>query len=231
MVQVESHQEKQSKDSIKSMKIFIDDIGKCDLVYDTIKVGFPEGEVVKIDGRYGSHHATIKYLISTEQEPFWIVDTDVIFYSAMPEPPKGIAMLGEYQPSFWCPITGKLTQARLDPACMYVDPIKFCKDWNAYSLKAEVPHYAPLADPIAPCVIGIYFFDILAAARFGVDALRMSQQYLDCFVHLHCGSWLETASQHIPGLAKIHANPPRTQEDGMKLRAAQREFYRTHAPQ
>lgn len=212
------------------MKIFIDDIGKCGLVYETIKVGFPEGEVIKLDGRGEAHHEIICWLVNVEHEPFWIVDTDVIFYKRMPDAPI-TPMYGEYQLGFHCPITGKDTQPRINPACMRIDPIAFRKAWTEAASLSPVARYAPLANVINPIVIGHRFWDVLAVGYLSIPNILMPHVVTDCFVHLHCGSWLDVASQHIPGLADIHANPPRTQEAGMRLREIQHEFYRTHAPQ
>jgi hypothetical protein len=212
------------------MKVFIDDIGKCDIVWDSVKVGFPEHDIIKIERPDMAHHEVIQRLIVGEEEPFWIVDTDVIFYDKMPDPPPSTALFGEYQQPFLCPITGKHTQPRLNPACMCINPEIFFKDLRRLSSSLTVPQYTPPADPVAPVIIGPYFFDILAAAYYQVSITSMQPKHLKSFVHLHCGSWLDTAEQYVPGLKDIHARAKTDPASLRGIRHIQREFYLQHAP-
>lgn len=126
-------------------------VQNCLITLKTIKVGFPNSNVIyHVNGQdtynylqkskdvsmmmqhqiYNVHPSTthgkwIEELIYKYSRPFWICDTDVIFHSPVRiniQPDAAIA--GRYEPTFINPIDEFEHKERIHPSLMYINPVR-----------------------------------------------------------------------------------------------------------
>lgn len=237
------------------------------LVLDTIRVGFPDADIIvhpMIDGLSGaeqakyygalglkltaakatmvddswvlgdpSHDEWISDLVDSEDEPFFICDSDVVFFDRVPaEWSKMGALGGEVQPPFHDPFSGAIHVERFHTALMFINPERVraaIEEWRAQFPQHEL---LPLADPFAPIIIpGAFGQDLFydtCTMLFRMVENRMHWRGEDVFAHLQCGTWAKEAGSVIPGLREIHAAVFADPAKARDLRRVQAEFYERH---
>lgn len=167
-----------------------------EMVFKTIRVGFPTarisvtcnglmpthqktilrhvfrvgGDVLHVpDRRRLTHWEWIAWLIETRRDPFWICDTDVVFWSSMERFKVHGPMHGRLVPSFRCPVTKASTIERLHTALLHIDPEAFRKFQECHTKEQAAAHPFPLeidlVKPVRFAVTGkMYFHDTLGQA-------------------------------------------------------------------
>lgn len=223
------------------------------LIFKTLRIGFPSFDVeVHIDYdsicksqiidelgknnlRYiitPEHFSTYKWteeLIREEQDPFIILDTDVIFY----ENCEGIGfystLMGCLIPEFFDPYTEAWTQPRLHNSFLYINPAKFC----AYANRIVELEYVPVASLIKPLLIPSklksIFYDTLAIAYNIMYCQVFPETVLDKYCHLHCGSLLNTVGESfLPevNLKEVHKQVCANPALGKGMWRQQKEWYK-----
>lgn len=197
-----------------------------ELVFKTLRTGFPTADITvfgngnqteitdKIhslcDGvradfipvNYTPHAAWIEGLLNNQTEPFWIVDTDVIFWKSIEDLKFDTAMAGRHIPRFWDLYTKCITEPRIHTSLMYVNPSLVKRDLETF--KSTFPSdtdFNPLVNMVrpffhrAPIGNGI-FYDCCAMLSYHVSTTRFNEEQLGHFDHLNCGTYADIVEPH-----------------------------------
>lgn len=237
------------------------------LVFRTLRRGFPEAQIfawgnglaaghqeviegcVKaVGGVYQalpatSHDIWIEALLQREMKPFWICDTDVVFFHDLESwfgrhPQRPIT--GRFEPEFLEEWTGTRHMARLHTCVMRLDPVavraamrawvcRFPKPWRC---SAEFPFVRQTFVPrnTGPAAQEVMFYDTCAGLWHSVGGRPFSEGENECFEHLHCGTYVDLmAKPGEPGpgqgLQALHAEVYRDPERARGIRKQQESYY------
>lgn len=209
------------------------------LVFDSIRVGFPTanivvwdnhlvfnrevllldivnklGDNIRIEKDHVLHDEWINNLIEIEKEPFWIVDTDVVFFNNMENFNFGFHSIidGIYCPRFRDQFTKYLTFQKLHTCVMRINPNRIKE--RAY--KEEV-FFAP--SNIEPTITArrklfninndrrtyIYHHDTMSELYHTLGGDKFTDEMKYCFGHINCGTYADLVDKKIPDyLARCH---------------------------
>src|SRR5678815_1233002 len=155
------------------------------LFLKTIRVGFPTARIIvtanglspsqnerlkagadKINAQVRidrlEHPEWIQTLLENEQDPFWICDTDVIFYKPVEDWRFSTGISGYLIPEFKDEYTQLVTRSRLHTSLMYIDPYEVKRELDAFKETFRETNFNPVGNLIAPAVIPHhipYFYD------------------------------------------------------------------------
>lgn len=238
----------------------------CTLTFKTLRTGFPTANVrvsvmpsadSSLYGRISDaarasgadvrfvcsdlqHDQWIETLVATEIHPFWIVDTDVVFFGNMEQIPMpgDPHLVGRLEPTWDCQATHSVHIERLHTCCLYINP----------SLMRERMRAKIMGHPTGPFhveLLGVRqlfvprngvmtFYDTLAGVYQAIGGQPFSEQENERFEHLHCGTWLHEAARDIakqsPHLEQVHRavySDPSLAKGIWKL---QRDWYERQRP-
>lgn len=250
------------------------------LVFSTLRVGFPEAEVTvwgnaldkaavvrdcakSVGGGYvesivglTAHDVWIEALVNRMHEPFWIVDTDVVFFAEVRPPIGKEIVVGRFEPEFMEEWTGTRHVARLHTAVMWIDPsgvrsaarewmAKFPQPWrNSAEFTWIRQTFVPVVLPGRGNATGAsqgtregayapLFYDTMAGVyqAFPERARAFTEEEDACFEHLHCGGYVdlvaaETKSGFGNSLAAFHQRVFENPEAARGARLKQAEYYK-----
>lgn len=192
------------------------------LVFDTIRVGFPDADILVFDNANSElhrselrecckkaktkfvhlqhrtiHHQWIEDIVTAamgeeKSEPFWFCDTDIVFWDEITfrGANPGVAIAGRYIPSFQdVNFTRCWTHERLHPSLLYVNP-KVLKEKLDEFIKGFPPTpFNPLVNLFHPIHLPPdEFHDTCGLLHRAVGGHRFSEQVLDRYDHLFCGT-------------------------------------------
>lgn len=234
------------------------------LVFKTLRTGFPAAHVVvwgngltekqclmmhavcagvKADFRNvprRTHGQWIETLVVNALEPFWICDTDMVFFKAVQGPKSKVQSLfsGRYEPEFLEEWTGTRHMARLHPGLMWFNPAALraamrCwpgKDEFFGTVKREFFEwqFIPVRTEGRRQRAEIWFYDTCAGLHQALGGTAFSAAQNECFEHLHCGTYADLISPHlsVDNLEETHrqifADPSRAKG----LQREQEKYYR-----
>jgi hypothetical protein len=190
------------------------------LVFKTLHIGFPHATVkVHYNGTDGAdaleavknaaftsriddtevtaidhtiHHKWIERLVAKEQEPFWILDTDVIFYDRMQDEYPGQPLAGLRIPEWRDEFSGAITRARLHTSLLYIDPVITREKWAAFRAGSPDTEFTPMVNPIYPLVLPFknnrYFYDTCAFLYHSIGGQPFLDREKDKFCHMNFGT-------------------------------------------
>jgi len=131
-------------------------------------------------------------LITESDSPFWICDTDVIFYDKAEDWKFDTAIAGFRVPEFNDEFTGAITRSRLHPSLMYIRPSKFREQAKAYESAFPVTEFNPLANLVNPLCLPLngrgYFHDTMSMAYHAIGGTPFTEQQCDSYFHMHFGT-------------------------------------------
>lgn len=203
------------------------------LVFDTIRVGFPDNEICvnwkgmrpapeavldavrSADVDHFEHVAPITHaawigrLLGELAEPFFICDTDMVFWKRFPDE-FAAPLAGRYTPRFYDAYTKCITLPRLHTCLMYFDPLPLLEKVKAYRDKFPKAAYVPQADLIAPGITPwldgkSYFHDVACLLYHAVGGQVFHEAQNECFDHLQAGTISDEVGKAYPGLAEENA--------------------------
>lgn len=235
------------------------------LVFDSIRVGFPDAKVTSHvnglsysqyrDAFYGPlqsvgniesvktvHHDWIEKLIQGETEPFFICDTDVIFWKRFPvEDFKGHHLAGRFIPRHHCEFMRCATLERLHTSLMYIDPVEIRKRIEKYH--SEFPE-TPFGNTRPNLIEGRifpfpgkfdhsvnYFHDTCSQLYHAVGGTAFTEAHLDCYDHLNCGTYSDLISNDAKSIRMMRRNNDRLMKNPELARGLWREqdnYYAQH---
>ena len=203
------------------------------LVFDTLRVGFPTTKVTVWLNRMQPEHAKlilpladkvgsevlpcdtahpkwIAELIEREKEPFFICDTDVVFWKSFEQWDfSGNAMAGRYVPQFFDVWTKAVTRPRLHTSLLFLDPGLILKDLEKNRSLHPNNAFAPWPPMIYPLMIPwwpkTYFHDVCCLLYQTIGGHRFTTSALDCYDHLQAGTISDEIGKAYPGLSAEHA--------------------------
>jgi hypothetical protein len=233
------------------------------LTFATLRVGFPAARVnvwgnglkrpeermieqacANVGASYSNLGATvhdewIETLIHECFDPFWILDTDLVFFDKVEDWFAGTdtTFAGRWEPEFDEEWTGTRHMERLHTCCMYMNPSKLRGAMRSWMAQVPPPwghtaehllvrqHFVPLR---ASGRAETLFFDTTAGLWHAGIGTKFTEAQDEAFEHLHCATYVDKTP--FRGLEAAHdfvyGDPTRAKG----LREAQNQFYELKQP-
>ena len=229
------------------------------LVFRTLRVGFPTATVTVWLNNMGqaeesklsrlcvagdnearvcdySHHEWIEMLCGTEKEPFWICDTDVIFFESMEDYRFSGAISGWRIPEWDDEFTGCITRPRIHTCLMHIRPADLAEDIAAFKGSYNaMEDISPLPNLFAPLVVPMdgrhYFYDVCGMLHHAVIGEAFTDEIKDKFFHFNFGTISDRVLPHVKDGKNMAAAREMVLNDPQLGRGAwrlQEEYYRQH---
>ncbi|GDY24017.1 hypothetical protein LBMAG56_53640 [Verrucomicrobiota bacterium] len=178
-------------------------------------------------------------------EPVLIfVDGDVLFADAVVdiEMPEWAMMMGMWEPRHCNPVTKVFHHARLHTCLLWVRPGALLAattalnvGWKNMPLRPVNPFEQTMVPPASDDGYDMpHLYDTAAAAChwWPRRMVRLSEELLERFTHLHCGEWAEVAERNgLPGLCAVHQRLRAGTMSPATWRNECWQFYRTRSYQ
>ena len=230
------------------------------LVFKTLRTGFPDANVkvwenaltpeqsMRLRLMAGSfiesimlpqriaHDAWIAGLLDRSTTPFWILDTDVIFFEKAPEPSPQDFLFGRFEPAFLEPWTKTNRVSRLHTALLYFDPIairikilEWAKLWQpkdfpfSPSFELIQQHFVPQGVDRPPM-----FYDTCAGLYQAIGGTSFTESQNHTFEHLHCGTYSDRIQKALPDASRAREVVSKNIANARGLFDAQEDYYRNH---
>lgn len=205
------------------------------LVFKTVKIGFPTANLLVygngIKDREGrniiqavakdagaqyvdipmhSHGQFLENILANESSPFWVFDTDIVFFSKVEDWFNGSTELfaGRYEPEFWEEWTRTMHVARLHPSLLW---------FNAQPLRAAIRAWPGKHEffnsvninliqwSLVPKYGGdMYFYDTCAGLHHALGGFQFTEDQNKSYGHLFCGTYADVISEQHPNLVAKH---------------------------
>lgn len=180
-----------------------------------------------------SHDQWIEDRLEYESAPFWICDTDVVFFDRMPEPKPGIKYAGRFEPEFLEEMTGAIRPARLHTALMWFDPVLLRAEMRREMSRLPLPWRASAEFSF---VRQTWFWSggktYLYDTCTGLWQAGLGTQFTDeqnaSFEHLNCATYLDEARRRMAGgdaFAEMHRRVYENPEMARQLHESQAQYY------
>lgn len=138
------------------------------------------------------HHKWIEKLTSSETEPFFILDTDVVFYEIFERFSFTTALAGWRIPEWKDEFTKTITRARLHTSLLYIDPVKVRDQVAKYQSRFPVTDFNPLANLFYPLCLPLkeegHFYDTCGMLYHAIGGAAFTDEQLDCLFHFNFGT-------------------------------------------
>lgn len=182
-----------------------------------------------------SHDVWISTLLDKADSPFWIADTDLVFWSAV----EGFAaghMAGRFEPEFVEQWSGTLHVQRLHTSLLFLDPNEIrrrLREWvNRWHPKGFP--FAPLMEMVRQQYVPVdghppMFYDTCAGLYHAIGGKAFTAQQNAAFEHLHCGCYSHRINDALPGIQEVHAAIFQDVNAARGLQEQQNQFYQDHA--
>jgi len=238
------------------------------MVFDTIRIGFPSAEIVPWDNiqkfAVGDskllagaelnplpkgvtiHHEWIEHLLHIEHAPFWICDTDVVFWDKVEHCKfDAVPMAGRYIPQFRDSFTKCITRPRLHTSLLWLNPQRIKEETAKYF--SQFPEtqfnprpnlFYPMFHPVGPPELfgkampqTNYFYDTCSLLYHAIGGEPFTTDILDAYDHLNFGTISDLVCPHYPE-THWRENHFAVFENPQLLKGAwkvQEQFYRANA--
>jgi len=224
------------------------------LVFKTLRVGFPTDQILiygnNLDERIIphlkkvmddgmdfinippiAHGEWIEKLMVSEPGPFWICDTDIVFFDQVQDWKWDGLFAGRYEPGFFEPWTKTFHMSRLHPSLMWLNPVPLrtaIRSWpgkNAFFDTVESGlfrwHWVPeFGQPLK-------FYDTCAGLHHAFKGVAFTDEQDQSFAHLMCGSYGHLIKSHKNITMECYHN----QELARPLLSHQKSWYLEHEKQ
>lgn len=194
----------------------------AEFVFDTIRVGFPNapifvegndlsyrhalavirrcreaGAIFKDNVSQQVHHCWIESLIEASDAPFYVCDTDVVFWKSCEEWTfENTPLAGRLIPRFYDQVTACITHSRLHTSLLYIDPAavkrKSAKVLASLCVKSPFHIEPNLVFPQTSYLSGqAYFHDTASLLFNAIGGTPFTRAQLDYYDHLNCGTYID----------------------------------------
>lgn len=198
------------------------------LVFQTLRVGFPTADItVYLNGadpinddvkkahamaeeckcaiayvEKTIHHKWIYGLLEAADGPFWICDTDMIFYSSVEgwqfdNAPLAGALIPEFNDEF----TKAITMSRLHTSLLYINPPSMKEQFMVWRSKLTLTEFNPMIGLIDPIMVPkdgrTYFYDTMSLAWHALGGLPFTPAQKDAYFHFHFGTLGDLVLPHL----------------------------------
>lgn len=237
-------------------------IGGSVLVFDSLRIGFPDARVtVYLNGLKDEfnapirtaaenagvdqfvvieeetiHHKWIERLIWTETEPFFLCDTDVVFWKEFPPANFTRTLAGCYIPAFVDKFTNAKTMPRLHTSLLYVNPKGVQRDARVVHVWGRSTRFNPVINLVYPVQIPYknenVFYDTCALLYQAIGGQEFTGYQLECYDHLNAGTWVDELDKAYPELKlpEFHKSVYKNPELARGIRHMQNAFYAANYP-
>lgn len=217
------------------------------LFFETVRTGFPDADIhvvdnasdyryrdefarstAKINGSFTKltrevvHSNFVESLVNRENDDFYIIDPDTIWFKRMPDR-YNAAMAGRLIPGFFDSYTGCNTLSRLHTSCLFLSPDR---------IKAKVAGMKQFAfngfrDEMLMHDGKWIRYDTCGKLYHALkdEAHVFSDEENSAFAHLFCGTHLDLVKSHYPKLAEIHSLVSTGKRDLQLLYREQNDFF------
>lgn len=232
-------------------------LGMTTLVFRTLRTGFPHAsitvfgnglvrehaalvqeEAAKCDAAFNwirptAHDVWLEHLVQAQGQPFWICDTDMVFFQPVEQPAPGVYLSGRYEPAFAEEWTQSWHAERLHTCLLYLDPQALRARMRAW-LSAHVPNIFGHAEThfIRQHFVPVQggpptFMDTAAGLYHALGGTAFDEARNEAFEHLHCGSYSDLIGRcaSLGDLAAMHAAVLADVQNARGLREAQDKYY------
>lgn len=224
------------------------------LVFRTLRLGFPTANVCvwgnglsdQVGRQLGvpyrnlpqtSHDCWIAGLLARATEPFWICDTDVVFWSKVEDwfgNNPDIIFAGRFEPEFDEEWTGTTHVARLHTALMWFNPANVRAAFRAWMARFPSPwrdtaHFPLVHQHFVPVRGGKpLFYDTCAGLYHASGGTAFDTVKDAAFEHLHCGTYADLVdAKSLADLKAVHAAVFENPENARGLKEAQDKYYQS----
>jgi hypothetical protein len=205
------------------------------MVFETLRVGFPTAEVTvywkgldkssewkavgdacqKAEVQHffsipeGPHADWIQRMVEENQEPFYLCDTDMVFWKSFEGFRFGEAPLaGRFVPQFFDKFTQCATRPRLHTALLYIDPDRVRSATQSYFEAVPNTPYNPRPNLYRPVfypfrtgkVLRNYFHDVCGLLYQAIGGASFHVEHLDANDHMQCGTIVDTVGARYPDM-------------------------------
>ena len=222
------------------------------LVFKTIAIGFPTADIFvtgnglpdyaidqvkKIcdseglnfsNGPDTIHHQWIEQLVQTEQEPFWICDTDVVFYESVEDWEFKTALAGYRVPEWRDEATGTVTRARLHGSLMRIDPTLARKAIANFQPRPDIAQFSPSCNLIYPLSVALngqkYFHDTCSMLYQFCGGTAFNDRQKDAYFHFQFGTIEDLVVPYLEGWESMKIRRDWVLQDTSRGRGLWREY-------
>lgn len=178
------------------------------------------------------HHDWINVLLAEEDSPFWLCDTDVVFWNRCDEwDTTGLYLSGRLVPRFYDRFTRCVTEPRLHTSLLYMDPAtirRLRREWHNSSVNSQ---FNPRVNLVNPLVIPRNtFYDTCAFLYHAISGTPFNQIQLASYDHLHAATWVDQLEPYYPGLRACHQAVYENTAKARGLHVLQDQFYASAKP-
>ena len=206
------------------------------LVFRTVRVGFPSADIVVrgneldvpsaaavaqaaagVGAQFGngggtSHDAWIEDLVRYSSGPFWLCDTDMVFWESVEGWRWGpdTAIAGRFEPEFAEEWTRSVHVERLHTCLMWVNAPVLRTQMRALGARVPDPFRQTASWPwirqtFIPRGKTLLFYDTCAGLWQGGIGTPFTEEQNAAFEHLHCATYADAISPHLHGVTDLAA--------------------------
>lgn len=181
------------------------------------------------------HDEWVQQMIWNNDHPFVICDTDMIFFDKVEDWQFDQPLAGYLQPEYFEPFTKTIYRTRLHTSLLFIRPDEVRDRMLRFDGKFPKAPILPVGinfigqqyQPVRmeDGKVRTYFMDTAAVLYHAIGGNSFSPQQLDCYAHLHAGTWSDLLSPQMRAMhEELMANPDKAR--GMWR--GQEEFYSQH---
>lgn len=154
-----------------------------------------------------THQDWIESLVKTQTEPFWICDTDIIFYDSVETWRSDQALHGYLIPEFYDEFTRCITRSRLHTSLLRIDPLKLNREFDKYRDGYHHSQFNPHSCVFSPLIVPLngskHFYDTCSMLYHAIGGAPFSDEQKDAYFHFHHGTFSDLVLPIISAGTKI----------------------------
>lgn len=185
------------------------------MVFRTLRVGFPSARAtVHLNNLSGEieesikvlafeqdcvmvstdtvHHKWVEDLCNRLDEPFWIVDCDIIFYGSMEQFEFKEVLTGWRVPQWNDEFSGCITRARLHTSLLRIDPVALRNKVKQFFSSVPDTVFTPKVNLFYPLIVPFkgkkYFSDTCSLLYHAIGGEAFQPRHKDNFFHFGFGT-------------------------------------------
>jgi len=208
-----------------------------DRLNQAVDARVPEADLVQTD--IERHGDWMDEVLKADKGPVVFLDTDVVFHEAVEHWQFGTGLAGRFIRRFREPLTRCVSEPRLHPSLLFVDPAMLARDLAAWQAGFNVTRFNPpvtsfsaftLAERTRAGVVP-HFYDTGSALYQASGGASFSEAQLDAYNHLFAGTFVEELAAVIDDADLLAAHQAAWENPG-RIRGAwrrQNEWFKAMA--
>lgn len=240
-----------------------DRFGAVELLFHTVRKGFPSSNILVYGNGLSpeishytqsccravgaqfmnipvvSHGQWLEQLVATERDPFWVTDSDIVFFDKVEHwfdsAGSDVLYSGRLEPKFFEPWTSTIHVERLHPSLLWINPQLLRAALRSYPHGREflsTVTYEPFKWQMITMRDGdkkkVYFYDTTAGLYHSIDGQPFTDEQNAAFEHLLCGTYSHMLTDH-NNLQQVHDEIFRHPYKARGLKVSQDKWYADNA--